>query len=74
MYAERIFLETDEFGNLKAVPKLPPRSRVEAIFLVLSEEPDQTPRKPRPELAGKVRIKGDLLAPVIDEADWDALR
>jgi hypothetical protein len=74
MHAERIFLETDEFGNLKAVPKLPPRSRVEAIFLVLPEETAPTVNVPNPELAGKAHIKGDLLTPAIDEADWDALR
>lgn len=74
MQAKRVFLETDEFGNLTEVPKLPPHSRVEAIFLVLAEGASEAPRSPRPELAGKAHIKGDLIEPAIDEADWDALR
>ena len=53
MHAERVFLETDDFGNLKAVSKLPPRSRVEAIFLVLSEGEGAVLNQPHPALAGK---------------------
>lgn len=74
MQAKRVFLETDEFGNLTAVPKLPPHSRVEAIFLVLQEEAVGSSRAPSPELIGKARINGDLIAPAIDDADWDTLR
>lgn len=74
MHAERVFLETDEFGNLKAVPRLPPRSRVEAIFIVLPEEAAAVPRGPHPDLAGKMHIIGDIMAPAFDEADWDMLR
>jgi hypothetical protein len=74
MHAERAFLETDEFGNLKAVPKLPPHSRVEAIFLVLAEEENKLPRAPHPDLAGITHIKGDLIAPAIDLSDWDMMR
>lgn len=31
-------------------------------------------RKPHPAIAGKGKTTGDLLAPVVDEADWDCLK
>ena len=72
MHAERVILETDEFGNVTGLPKLPPHSRVEAIFLVLADEA-AVPRSPHPSLAGKTHIVGDIVAPAIDGADWDML-
>ena len=74
MHAERVFLETDEFGNLTGMPKLPPRSRVEAIFLVLAEEEDPTIHRPHPALAGKGHVKGDIISPAFDDSDWDMLQ
>ena len=71
MQAHRALLETDEQGRLRDVPVLPPRTRVEAIFLVL-EEPEASPtamRRPPAELAG-LQILGDVTAPAIDEPDW----
>jgi len=71
MQAHRALLETDEQGRLKEMPVLPPRTRVEAIFLVL-EEPPSSPtvvRRPPAELAG-LQIVGDVIAPAIDEPDW----
>jgi hypothetical protein len=71
MHAHRALLQTDEHGRLKDVPVLPPRTRVEAIFLVL-EEPTSSPtamRQPPAELAG-LRILGDIVTPAIDEPDW----
>lgn len=72
MYAERVILETDQAGNVKNLPKLPPNIHVEAIFLVLeSTEPAATHRRrPHPDIAGRIRITGDIVdtAPA---ADWD---
>jgi len=39
MYAERMIIETDPAGNLKQIPKLPANCRIEAIFLVMDEQP-----------------------------------
>jgi len=74
MHAERVFLETDEFGNLTGMPKLPPRSRVEAIFLVLAEDLEPTVHCPHPALAGKGHVKGDIISPAFDESDWNMLQ
>lgn len=31
-------------------------------------------RFPIPELAGKVKIVGDIIGPIVDEEDWQCLR
>lgn len=69
MYAERMIVETDQSGNLKQIPKLPANCRMEAIFLVMDEQP-YTIRQPHPDIAGKARILGDVLSSV-PEADWN---
>lgn len=69
MHAKHVVLETDEEGNLIGMPKLPPNTRLEAIFWV-PEGPATTPvkRKPHPAIAGKAQTLGDLISPVVDEA------
>jgi hypothetical protein len=37
MYAKRYLLETDDQGHLTESPKLPPRARLEAFFVVIDE-------------------------------------
>ncbi|WP_437642336.1 hypothetical protein [Sorangium sp. So ce854] len=71
MQAHRALLETDEQGRLKDMPVLPPRTRVEAIFLVLEEPPSSTTaaRRPPSDLSG-LRIQGDVITPPIDASDW----
>lgn len=74
MYAERIVLETDQSGNMKNVPRLPPNSQVEAIFLVLQQrepEPESVPaRRPHPDIAGRVSILGDVMSSA-PSSDWN---
>ena len=73
MYAERLILETDMMGKLKRVPKLPPNKKLEAIFLVISENAVSTEylrRVPHPDIAGKVVIKGDIMSSV-PCSNWD---
>ncbi|MFP4421948.1 MAG: hypothetical protein ACLFRG_15520 [Desulfococcaceae bacterium] len=31
-------------------------------------------RTPPPSLAGRVKIHGDIVSPIVDEADWECLR
>jgi hypothetical protein len=71
MQAHRVLLETDEQGKLKEMPVLPPRARVEAIFLVLEEPPPPPPpvRRPPAELSG-LQVLGDVVTPAIDGPDW----
>lgn len=75
MQAERLILETDDQGHLLGLPDLPPLSRVEAIFLLLPRTNNVATRRTPPlELAGKLKIHGDIVSPVIPEGDWDALK
>ncbi|MGJ3247570.1 MAG: hypothetical protein ACFE0I_16035 [Elainellaceae cyanobacterium] len=72
MDAERLILETDAPGNLRYVPKLPPNKQLEAIFLVIDtvSAPTIKRRAPHPDIAGKMRILGDLID-TIPESDWN---
>jgi len=66
-------LETDMMGKLKQVPKLPLDKKLEAIFLVISEEAVLTAtlrRVPHPDIAGKVIIKGDIMSSE-PSSSWD---
>jgi hypothetical protein len=78
MKAERIFLETDDRGQLTGLPTLPARRQVEAILIVLPNnsegEVSVTHRRPPPEFAGKMKVFGDLTEPVLPADDWEAGR
>jgi len=69
MQAHRAVLETDENGQLNAIPALPPHAKVEAIFLVLDPGHSTGTRVPPAELAS-LRIVGDVVAPAIPLQDW----
>ncbi len=64
MYAERLILETDQSGNIKALPKLPANKQLEVIFLVLKDRVKHTKRTPHRDIAGKIRIMGDIFSTV----------
>ena len=70
MYAERFILETDQSGNLKHVPKLPPNKQVEMIFRVLDDVRGDRLRSPHRDVAGKVRVIGDIVS-TVPQNDWD---
>lgn len=76
MHAERLILETDDEGRLIGVPSLPRNSRVEAIFLLLpaAAGSEGQRRTPPPQLAGKVKIVGDITASILSDDDWGMLR
>lgn len=71
MYAERLILETDQFGKLKHLPKLPANKQFETIFLVLKDVTKHVKRTPHPDIAGKIKIIGDIFnsAP---SSDWNS--
>lgn len=75
MQATRLYLTTDNDGRVLDLPLLPPNARLEAILLVV-ETPQTGPTKriPSPRIAGLGTIHGDLIAPVVDAEDWEALR
>lgn len=70
MQAERVMLETDELGNLTGLPKLPPRTKIEAVFLVL----DGTEAQPRfrmpPAELGGLLLDGDIIGPAVELDAW----
>jgi hypothetical protein len=41
---------------------------------VPSSQPKRKRRFPPPELAGKARIVGDIVGPIVDEEDWECLK
>ncbi len=74
MHAERAIIETDAEGRPRSLPKLPPNSQVEAIFLMPEPEAGRAPRRqPPPEIAGKGRIVGDIISPAIPDEEWGDL-
>ncbi|EDN68329.1 conserved hypothetical protein [Beggiatoa sp. PS] len=68
MYTKRLILETDRTGNLKKWPKLPANKQFEVIFLMLKEVNEK--RTPHPDIAGKIKITGDIFDS-IPSSDWD---
>ena len=70
MYAERLILETDQSGNLKKQPKLLANKRFEVIFLILEDVSKRVKRAPHPDIAGKIKITGDILN-TVSSSDWD---
>jgi len=72
MYAERLMLETDKAGSVKRMPRLPPNTRLEAIFLVVDAPAAAcgVRRHPHADIAGKVQVLGDVMGSV-PETDWN---
>ncbi len=70
MYAERLILETDSSGNLKYLPKLPANKQFETIFLVVKDMTKPAKRIPHPEIAGNIKIIGNIFESV-PSSDWD---
>jgi hypothetical protein len=68
----RLILYTDCDGNLRGFPKLPPNKQVEIAFSLTdrSEATSCLRRFPNQDIAGKVRIKGNVFDSVA-EKDWD---
>ena len=51
--------------------------RVELIALTVDEDLPAAPkprRRPHPAIAGKGKTLGDLVAPLLDESDWECLK
>jgi len=70
MYAERLILETDQSGNLKHLPKLPANKQFDTIFLVLKDVTKHVKRTPHPDIAGKIKMMGDIFDSV-HSSDWN---
>jgi hypothetical protein len=77
MNAERLFLTTDAQGCITGLPQFEPNQEVELIVLFSKKQAHTRQpvyRKPPVELAGKVKILADVIAPVVDENEWGVLQ
>ena len=77
MQAQKLHLKTNAQGKLEGLPNFSPNQEVELILLfndAKSSKPQQIYRKPPPELAGKIKILGDIISPAVEADDWEALQ
>lgn len=72
MHVERQFIEVKQRRVVIDLPESFVNHRVEVIALTVDDDiPKQVRRRrPHPDIAGKGRTVGDLIAPIVDEADW----
>ena len=75
MQVQHIILETDQFGNIKNIPKLLPNKKIEGIFFVVdaADTLNSSPQMPHPDLVGQVKIFGNIFESV-PEQDWEILQ
>jgi len=70
MQAQRLLLKTNAQGKLEGLPDFAPNQDLEIIVLfnqMPTSESPQAYRKPPAELAGKVKILGDIISPAVEE-------
>ncbi len=75
MQVERQFLDIKQRQVTIVLPESFLNHRVELIALTMDDEqPIKTRRQPHPDIAGKGRTVGNLIEPIVDEADWECLK
>ncbi|HIJ84264.1 MAG: hypothetical protein HW380_3347 [Magnetococcales bacterium] len=76
MQVQRQFVEVTSRQVVIELPESFVNHRVELIALTIDDEITLEPkrRRPHPEIAGKGRTLGDLIAPLVEEGDWDCLK
>ena len=66
-----------ENGQVTWLTEQPQVSSAQIIVTVLSEDTQNTVplkrRIPPAAMAGKVKILGDIISPIVDEEDWECL-
>ena len=73
MHTEKVILETNQKGQIIRLPTLPPNAQVEAVFLVLDHNEKEIRQGPSKKIAGKGKIIGDIMSPVVEAERWGAL-
>jgi hypothetical protein len=66
-----------DHGRLTWLSDTPPMEEARVIVTLLPAqltERSQPHRIPSAKIAGKGRILGDIVSPVVPESDWDALK
>lgn len=79
MQVERQFIEVKQRQVVIELPDSFINQRVEVIALTIDEEDNkpvkpQKRRRPHSDIAGKGKTLGDLVSPIVDNADWECLR
>ncbi|MCU0807988.1 MAG: hypothetical protein MUC53_08640 [Candidatus Contendobacter sp.] len=77
MQVQRQFVVVKDRRLVIELPESFVNRRVEVITLTLDEDlsmPAQPRRQPHPEIAGKGQTLGDLVAPIVDDNDWECLK
>ena len=72
MQAERLFEKVKDRRVLIELPESFNDCQVEIIVLMV-EKPVRVHRRPHPDIAGRVKIHGDIVSSV-PETDWDLPR
>ncbi|MBU1666091.1 MAG: hypothetical protein KKG92_11930 [Gammaproteobacteria bacterium] len=66
-----------DHGQIRWLTDTPPVDEARVIVTMLPPQvsaASQTSRAPSARIAGKGRILGDIVAPITQEGDWDALK
>jgi hypothetical protein len=64
-----------ENGQVKWLEEAPQIDNARIIITVLEEtKPTKKRHFPLPNLAGQVKILGDIVSPIVDEEDWECLK
>jgi hypothetical protein len=67
-----VAIEGDHITWLGEKPNL---QTTRAIIVIAEENKPQIKRRfPVPGMAGKVKILGDIVSPIVDEEDWECLK
>jgi len=72
MQVERLFEQVKDRQVLIELPDSFNNHQVEIIILTMDDAPP-VHRRPHPDIAGKIKIHGDILSSV-PESDWDLPR
>jgi hypothetical protein len=64
-----------ENGQVTWLSEQPQATSARIIVTILEENPPHVKRRTLPtSLAGKVKILGDIVSPIVDEEDWECLK
>jgi hypothetical protein len=64
-----------ENGQVKWLSEQPAVRSARVIVTILEEtEPLVKRRSPPASMAGKAKILGDIISPIVDEEDWECLK
>ena len=76
MQVQRQFVDVTHRQILIELPESFVNHRIELIALTVDDQPLAViqRRQPHPDIAGKGRTLGDLIAPAVDETDWECLK